>query len=54
MALMLFVSACASATDSLCVASRPIVLTDATIEAMTEAELRQVYVHNETWERLCG
>lgn len=53
----LAVSACAnSATDTLCVAARPIYLTDEAIAALAphRAAREAIAAHNTSWEARCG
>ncbi len=55
LALMMFASGCVSGgggTD--CAAFRPILMSDADIDAASDALARAILAHNETGARACG
>lgn len=56
MALTVLASGCTTglATETGCAAFRPIYLTGAEIEALTDESVAQVLAHNNTGARLCG
>lgn len=47
------VSGCASVTSDYCLITKPIQLSDAAIDAMTDLDVYQVDLHNETYYALC-
>lgn len=54
LASMLFIAACQTPGGTFCDIADPIRLTDATIDAMTDEEVKDALAHNEKLRRLCG
>ena len=52
--LLILLGGCATTTGSFCQIEHPLRLSDASIEAMTDAEVADVLTHNRIGERLCG
>lgn len=52
--LLLALAACTTAKGSFCAISQPMRLSKATIQTMTEAEVKAALVHNQTGAKLCG
>lgn len=48
------VSGCATATSDYCLIAKPHTFNDKTIDAMTDEEVKQELVHNETYAKLCN
>lgn len=55
-ALLAFVTlaGCTTASGSFCSVARPIRLTKPTVQALTDAEVKEILSLNTTGERLCG
>lgn len=51
---LLLLTACQTTGGTFCDISKPIRLTDATIDAMTDAEVEKALAHNRKGARLCG
>lgn len=51
---MSLLTACASTSASDCAWVQPFILDDNFEHRWTRAEMEQVLVHNEAWERYCG
>lgn len=53
LAFLLAVAGCQTASGSFCDISRPLRLSAATVDAMTDAEVNAALAHNEKGQRLC-
>jgi hypothetical protein len=50
----LLVAGCATPSGSWCAIAKPLRLSEATVERMTDAEVEDALAHNSKGERLCG
>lgn len=54
LATILAISACQTTRGSYCEITKPIRLSDAAVDALSDAEVARVLTHNETHKKLCG
>lgn len=53
LAAILALSACQTTRGSYCDITKPIRLSDAAVDALSDAEVERVLTHNEQWKELC-
>ena len=53
LAAILAISACQTPRGSYCDITKPIRLSDAAVDALSDAEVARVLTHNEQWAKLC-
>lgn len=49
----LALAACQTTSGSYCAISKPIRLSDAAVDALSDAEVERILTHNEQWQKLC-